>query len=157
MPNLGPLEVLILIVVVGVVVGAVVAAIRIGRTGSGSSSVPQMRPATPQELHRIVTQLTRQGRQIHAIKELRQFTGLDLRTAKAVVDGVAMGRDMWSHPAMTRFRPADRDALPHTAGPDLATRVRELKAAGREEQAVHLVRGETGMGEQEARTFVDSL
>ncbi|MFC4533800.1 hypothetical protein [Sphaerisporangium dianthi] len=157
MSNLGLPELLILIVVVAVIVAVVLVAIRIGRAGNRSSSVPQMRPMTPEELHQVVTRLTLQGRQIQAIKELRDFTRLDLPTSKAVVDGVAMGRDMWSHPAMTRFRPADHDALPRTAGPDLATRVRELKAAGREEQAVHLVRGETGMGEHEARTFVDSL
>ncbi|GII27481.1 hypothetical protein [Planotetraspora mira] len=38
---------------------------------------------------------------------------------------------------------------------DLATKVRGLKSQGRYEQAVLLVRGETGFGEEEARSFVD--
>ncbi|MBB2910517.1 hypothetical protein FHS43_001780 [Streptosporangium becharense] len=46
---------------------------------------------------------------------------------------------------------------PGAGGADLATRVRELKSAGRTEQAVHLVRGETGMGRREAELFVDGL
>ncbi|MEV7966908.1 hypothetical protein AB0O34_13125 [Sphaerisporangium sp. NPDC088356] len=58
---------------------------------------------------------------------------------------------------MARFRPVADVALPRTAGPDLATRVRELKAAGRQEQAVYLVRGETGMDSREAHLFVDSI
>ena len=70
-----------------------------------------------------------------------------------------MGHTMWSHPVLARFRPSPV-ALPYAgvvAGPDLATRVRELKAAGRAEQAIHLVRGETGMGQREAELFLDSL
>ncbi|MDF5756701.1 hypothetical protein [Spongiactinospora sp. TRM90649] len=39
----------------------------------------------------------------------------------------------------------------------LAERVRELKAAGRIEQAMFLVRGETGMGYAEAAVFVQSI
>ena len=39
----------------------------------------------------------------------------------------------------------------------LATRVRNLKEMGRTEQAVFLVRGETGMDESEAIRFVSSL
>jgi hypothetical protein len=38
---------------------------------------------------------------------------------------------------------------------DLATKVRGLKSQGRYEQAVLLVRGETGLVEEEARSFVD--
>lgn len=41
--------------------------------------------------------------------------------------------------------------------PDLADRARALKAAGRTEQAIHLVRGETGMDEAQAVAFVNSL
>ncbi|MEU8249727.1 hypothetical protein [Nonomuraea sp. NPDC048916] len=45
------------------------------------------------------------------------------------------------------------------AGPqdDLATRVRRLKEAGRTQQAIFLVRGETGIGQDEAAQFVNSL
>lgn len=173
MPNLGPIELLIvavlLAVVLAIVVGAVMAARKAGRAVSGGRA-PLM-PPTPQRLHETVTMLTRRGQKIQAIKELRQYTGLGLKESKAVVDAVASGHDMWSHPVMARFRPAHpvvppsagaTDALRATGaaavpGPDLATRVRGLKAAGRAEQAIHLVRGETGMDEREARLFVDTL
>lgn len=155
MPMLGPVELLIVLLVVVPVAGGVIA-IALARKGN-RSSVPSLGPATPPDLHRIVTRLTLQRQPVQAIKELRQHTGLDLLTAKTVVDAVALGHDMWSHPAMARFRPADSPALSRANGPDLASRVRELVAAHRDEQAVYLVRGETGMGSQEAQAFVDSI
>jgi hypothetical protein len=158
MPNIGPTELLIIAIplaVILVIVLGIVAAVRKGNR----APVPPLIPPTPQDLQELVTQLTRQGRKIQAIKELRQHTGLGLAEAKKVIDAVAMGHTMWSHPVLARFRPSSV-ALPHTGaitGPDLATRVRELKAAGRAEQAIHLVRGETGMGQREAELFVDNL
>ncbi|MEU8380321.1 ribosomal protein L7/L12 [Streptosporangium sp. NPDC048865] len=164
MPNVGPTELLILAVlfavVLAIVIGVVVAAVKGGRAASGGR-VPLATP-TPQGLYETVTGLTRRGQKIQAIKELRRHTGLGLKEAKAVVDAVAMGHDLWGHPLMAGLRPA-RPVVPPGAGgiavtgPDLATRVRELKAAGRAEQAVHLVRGETGMGEREAELFVEAL
>jgi len=161
MPNLGPTELLIIValpaVLLAIVVGVVMAARKSGRAASGG--VPTA-PLTPQGLHETVTGLTRQGQKIQAIKELRQYTGLGLKEAKDVVDAVAMGRDLWSHPLMARFRAAHPVESPSSiaiTGPDLATRVRELKAVGRAEQAIHLVRGETGMGEREAELFVEAL
>jgi hypothetical protein len=158
MPNLGPVELVIVAllfaVILAIVLGAAVAVLR-----GNKASVPPPVPPAPQELQELVTQLTRQGRKVQAIKELRQHTGLGLAEAKKVIDAVAMGHTMWSHPVLARFRPSPV-ALPYAgavAGPDLATRVRELKAAGRAEQAIHLVRGETGMGQREAELFLDSL
>ncbi|WP_440071946.1 ribosomal protein L7/L12 [Streptosporangium sp. OZ121] len=173
MPNLGPTELLIVAalfaVVLAIVVGAVMAARSGGRALSGGRTpLAPLTPPTAQGLYETVTGLTRQGRKIQAIKELRQYTGLGLKESKAIVDAVAAGHDMWSHPLMGGFRPA-RPMVPPGAGaagaagaaavtgPDLATRVRELKAAGRAEQAIYLVRGETGMGEHEAELFVDAL
>ena len=40
---------------------------------------------------------------------------------------------------------------------DLAARVRRLKADGRRDQAIFLVRGETGMDHDEASAFVDAI
>ncbi|GAA4193086.1 hypothetical protein GCM10022252_35550 [Streptosporangium oxazolinicum] len=158
MPNAGPMELLILaallvvILVILVIVADVVMAVRRG------TRAPVM-PPTPQGVYETVTGLTRQGRKIEAIKELRQYTGLGLRESKTVVDAVALGHDLWSHHLMARFRPSHPTVSPGAgvSGPDLATRVRELKVAGRAEQAIHLVRGETGMGEREAALFVETL
>ncbi len=111
---------------------------------------PPMQPIAPirlaPELEHELRHLIAQRQLIHAIKTLRQHTGLDLRTAKNIVDAMAAGHDLTGHP---HIRP------PMQA--DLATRVRELLQAGRTEQAIFLVRGETGMDAQAAERFVASL
>ncbi|MEU8269433.1 hypothetical protein AB0B89_20025 [Sphaerisporangium sp. NPDC049002] len=122
MPNIGIAELLLLIVMVAAVAAVVVVIVAVTRfpRKRRGAFVPPPRPTTPQDLHRVVTQLTLQRQQIHAIKELRQYTGLDLRNAKAVVDAVAMGGDMWIHPAMAPFKPVADAAPPLAARPDLA-------------------------------------
>ncbi|WP_157594795.1 hypothetical protein [Streptosporangium amethystogenes] len=161
MPNIGPVELLVVAILFAMVLVIIVGIVMAARKGD-QPPMPMPMPTpmpTPQGLQELVTGLVRAGRRIEAIKELRGRTGLSLRDAKMTIDGVVMGHDLWSQPAMARFKPAQPTALPHTgaAGPDLATRVRELKAAGRAEQAVYLVRGETGMGEHEAELFVEAL
>ncbi|MDP9844223.1 50S ribosomal protein L7/L12 [Streptosporangium lutulentum] len=154
MPNIGPVELLIAAALLAVILAIVLGVVVVARRGDRASLPPPMPPA-PQDLQELVTRLTRQGQKIHAIKALRHHTGLGLSESKKVIDAVALGHPMWSHPVLAPFRPSPV-ALPH-AGPDLATRVRELKAAGRTAQAIHLVRGETGMGQAEAELFVGSL
>ncbi|MFF4415571.1 hypothetical protein ACFYY8_23820 [Streptosporangium sp. NPDC001559] len=63
-----------------------------------------------------------------------------------------------SRPATFLPRPAEppSSAIPRR-GADLASRVHDLKVSGRAEQAVLLVRGETGMTEPDARRFVDAV
>ncbi|GAA1270538.1 hypothetical protein GCM10009677_24160 [Sphaerisporangium rubeum] len=163
MPSIGPVEIFILLVLVLVVVvlGVIVGLTGVLRKGSGrrTGAVP-----ANLDLEQLVVHLVRERRQIEAIKELRRHTGLGLADAKAVVDGVVVGRPLYDHPIMARYRPVRNTPLPplpedapQDLPPDLATRVRRLKAAGRDEQAIFLVRGETGMEEQEARLFVDNL
>jgi hypothetical protein len=154
------MQALIILIPVIAVIAVIVFGVVMASQRAGGTSVPAGPPPNPQEFQRIVTEMTRQGRHVHAIKLVRQHTGLGLKEAKAVVDGVAMGHSMWSHPFLARFQagqPFDRAPQPRIEGPDLAARVRGLKAAGRPEQAVYLVRGETGMSEQEAELFVNSL
>ncbi|MER6951192.1 hypothetical protein ABT294_44980 [Nonomuraea sp. NPDC000554] len=50
-----------------------------------------------------------------------------------------------------------RRAAPNAPRGDLAARVRQLKASGRTEQAIHLVCGETGMDQMAATRFVESI
>ncbi|GII81715.1 hypothetical protein Sru01_66970 [Sphaerisporangium rufum] len=141
---------LFLVVFVLAVAGIVVSILKRGRpapTGWGTG-----------DLRDRVNTLVWQQQPIQAIKVLRQATGLGLADAKRVVDAVAGGADLWEVPIMARYRPAHLNApAPVDARPDLASRVRELKAGGRAEQAVHLVRGETGMDQDEAERFVDAL
>ncbi|TXK40764.1 ribosomal protein L7/L12 [Nonomuraea sp. C10] len=116
-----------------------------GRITPAPSRVQLTRDQLDTQLHTLI----QQNKMIHAIKLLREQTGMGLREAKDAVDGLAAGRPI-SHPAYT--------ALAGTpAQPDLATRARHLKEAGHTEQAILLVRAETGMNEEDAATFVGTL
>lgn len=138
--SLGPLVVL---VIVAVPAGIVALALR---TGGRPAARPAWRhagpPAISAELWDRVRALAGAGKKVEAIKAIRAETGLGLREAKDLMEAIAAGR------------PYPRPMSPR---PDLASRVRELKAAGRVEQAIFLVRGETGMGQAEAEAFVNAL
>ncbi|WP_449066133.1 50S ribosomal protein L7/L12 [Planomonospora algeriensis] len=141
MPNLGPAELLIAgVLLTLLVIGAIVL---MRRSARPSVPAPRLGPA---ELHHRVQDLTAQGKQLEAIKLIREQTGLGLAAAKRYADDVAAGR-----------APGGAREIPRRGGADLADRVRELKAAGRAEQALFLVRGETGMAEADARRFVDAI
>ncbi|MEQ4725101.1 ribosomal protein L7/L12 [Nonomuraea sp. B19D2] len=137
-------EMLIGLTVIAVIVVAIV------RASARGSRPPVFLP--PDELDHQLRSLVAQGKRIYAIKLLRQHTGMGLKEAKDAVDGLAVGRPI-NHPALHR-PPTAPAAAPQA---DLAARVRQLKEAGRSEQAVHLVRGETGMTEDEALRFLDAL
>ncbi|MBO3749728.1 hypothetical protein J5X84_26915 [Streptosporangiaceae bacterium NEAU-GS5] len=96
-------------------------------------------PPISADLYDRIAELIRAGRKIEAIRLVRQHTGSGLKEAKVAVDSIAAG---------TYLDP------PHD---DLAARVRALKAGGRAEQAIMLVRGETGMSEAEAEAFVAAI
>ncbi|MEU7901009.1 ribosomal protein L7/L12 [Nonomuraea sp. NPDC049152] len=154
MPNIGVAELLIILAVIAVIVLLAIliigAAVRVSRRPATAPPMqPMMRPTAPHDLEGALRDLIAGGRQIQAIKLLRQHTGLGLKQAKDVVDAIAAGH---GHPMFAGLR-----RPPAGARPDLATRVRELKSAGRTEQAVHLVIGETGMGQSEAEAFVQAL
>jgi ribosomal protein L7/L12 len=100
-------------------------------------------PISADVQHRV-RELWAAGRKVEAIKLIREQTGLGLKEAKVVAERLGAGHAL----------PSD---VTGDLRPDLAGRVRELKASGRVEQAVFLVRGETGMGQSEAETFVDAL
>jgi hypothetical protein len=85
---------------------------------------------------------------VHAVKLVRERTGLDLKSSKGLVDDIRLGRYV---PATTGT-PVVR--LP---GANLAERTRTLKAAGELHQATALVVSETGMTEAEAGLFVGAL
>lgn len=85
--------------------------------------------------------LLRSGHKIHAIKRIRELTGLGLAEAKNLSEAIEAGR--WA-PA-----PAP--------GRSLADRVRELLSQDRVADSVALVAKETGMTEDEASRFIGSL
>ncbi|MFF0311370.1 hypothetical protein ACFYSC_28395 [Streptosporangium sp. NPDC004379] len=156
MRNIGPTELLVLAVLLAVAALFLIGVIRLATRGSRGSAAPRPR-LDPAELHRQATGLITAGKTIQAVKLVREQTGLGLADAKRYTDDLAAGRP--PYPAFPH--PGHTTAPGHTAAPqpaaDLAGRVRHLKATGHTEQAVLLVRGETGMNDADARRFVDSL
>ncbi|WP_406314397.1 hypothetical protein OHA77_39245 [Streptosporangium sp. NBC_01639] len=154
MPNLGPVELLIMLVMALTVVTAVVTTVTItlARRGSPTPTPPQQLDAAGLQHH--VMALIAANKPIFAIKLIREQTGLDLKSAKQHVDDLRAGRTPRPLPP-NHYIPATPPPL--SRGADLATRVRLLKDAGRDGQAVLLVRGETGMSEPDAQHFVDSI
>ncbi|MBV2364433.1 50S ribosomal protein L7/L12 [Streptomonospora sp. NEAU-YY374] len=112
-----------------------------------------MRPAAPllqplpRDLVERATALVRQGKQIAAVKLIRDRTGYDLRSAKEVSDALAQGRSIPTLP--------EPGAGP--AGGSLADRARALRDQDRMADAIRLVATETGMSETEATRFVTGL
>ncbi|GIH71920.1 hypothetical protein Mth01_41730 [Sphaerimonospora thailandensis] len=152
MVGLGTFEVLFLLLgglVLGAVIFVIFAAVRAGARPGGQLAwrTPGLLPPIPAHVQHEVREMWAAGRKIEAIKLIRERTGLGLKEAKMIAETLGAGQAVPVHPAGSA----------HLAAPDLATRVRELKAAGRIEQAVFLVRGETGMGQTEAEAFVNTL
>ncbi|MFI6503070.1 ribosomal protein L7/L12 [Nonomuraea typhae] len=144
-----------MVLIFGVVVAVVavsLVALAGRRSGEQKPPAPTLRSAV--DVEEEVLRLLRQEKTIHAIKVVRQHTRLGLKEAKDLVEAVAAGhRRLTDHPAFAGMPPS----LPRRGTGDLAGRVRNLVAEGHREQAVYLVRGETGMGQDEAELFVDSL
>ena len=85
---------------------------------------------------------------VHAVKLIRDRTGLDLKQSKELVDDIRLGRYV---------PPTTGTPLVRRPGTNLAERTRALKAAGELHQATALVVSETGMTEAEAGLFVGAL
>lgn len=122
----------------------------VGAVAAGGELQPRLDAVLPRglppALHEQVLALG-ENKKIHAIKLVREANPrISLKLAKDLVEAALRG----APPAIGR-------AAPRAIAPDLAERVRRLKAEGRREQAVFLVRGETGMTEEEANAFVDAL
>jgi hypothetical protein len=148
MPAFGWPEIMIFLLIALLVVILFVVLVAAVRTGARPDTSlgwrsPGLPPAISADLQNRVRELLAAGKKIQAIKIIREETGLGLKEAKGVADSLAAGRPVPDATTPSR--------------PDLASRVRELKAAGRMEQAVFLVRGETGMGQQEAEAFINAL
>ncbi|WP_433235844.1 hypothetical protein ACQPYK_26035 [Streptosporangium sp. CA-135522] len=167
MPSAGPTEVLLLLTIFVAVPASLItmiaAAVRTHRRARTPHRPPMPRHhLSPSQLQQHVRTLIAADRRILAIKIVRDQTGLDLKSANRYVDDLHTART--PHPSGPFYGDATPPTHPSptapghdTDGADLATRVRRLKAAGRNEQAVLLVGGETGMSEPDARRFVESL
>ncbi|WP_157995934.1 50S ribosomal protein L7/L12 [Thermomonospora amylolytica] len=103
-------------------------------------------PRPPREVTPAVwdeaKELVDKGQLIHAVKVVRQHTGMSLKDAKDYVDAVKDGR-------------APRPLEPGTGR--LSDRVRAFRDSGDHDSALALVQAETGMTREEAVRFVDAL
>jgi hypothetical protein len=146
MLGIGITELVVFLIVIGIIAGVIVLAIRAGARPSTTLAwrTPGFLPPVPEHIQGRIRELTAEGRKIAAVRLLRQETGLRLKEAKTITDAIAAGR----------FVPTPPD---RPGAADLATRVHELKAAGNIEQAIHLVRGETGMSHEQAEAFVSLI
>ncbi|KAB2346011.1 ribosomal protein L7/L12 [Actinomadura rudentiformis] len=111
------------------------------KPSQGMPPGPHLVPATT---HTAVLRLLHDRKVIHAIKRVREDTGLGLKEAKDYVEGVRDGRIQGPGPAAP-------------AGMTLSDRVRAFKAAEDFESAIAAVRAETGMTRSEAMRFIDAL
>ncbi|MFC9788457.1 hypothetical protein [Rhodococcus sp. NPDC127528] len=96
-----------------------------------------------------IERLVADHKNIHAIKVLRDRTGVGLADAKAAIDAVARGE--W-------VPTAGLDSVPPPAGwAELEPALRALKNDGRPVEAIKLLRDRTGMNLREAKQAVDRL
>lgn len=102
-----------------------------------------VRTITP-ELQERARALLGQNKPIHAIKEVREATGMGLVEAKAAVDAMRTG----SLPTTDSYE---------VGGPSLADRTRSLRDTSDVADAIALVCAETGMSQPEAERFVHAL
>ncbi|MDT0302526.1 hypothetical protein [Streptomonospora wellingtoniae] len=134
---------------VAVAVAVAGAAVAVAGAANGRRRRARVPQAPPHPLPAPVVERARavlaQGRRIQAIKELREATGYDLRTAKDVADAIGAGIAV---PTL---------AEPNREGAGLAARVRDLRDRKGTAEAISLVAEETGMNEAEAAHFVRSL
>lgn len=145
MGNIGPFEIIVLLAIVAAIGGVILLALRAGGrpTADLAWRTPGFLPPLSDHLQERVRELG-VGRKVEAIRLIRQETGLGLKEAKTVADAIFANRFVPTPPE----RPGTGD---------LASRVQQLKAAGRAEQAIYLVRGETGMSQEQAEAFVNLL
>ncbi len=95
----------------------------------------------------VIAQLSR-GNKIAAIQRMRELTGLGLREAKDLVDGLE--RTLQANGTPAAASPSAADAL---ADPE----VRALVAQGNKIAAIKRVRELTGLGLKEAKDLVDRM
>jgi hypothetical protein len=105
--------------------------------------VSQQPSALPADLQLRVRGLLALDRTNQAVREVREVTGLKLKEAKTVVDGL---------------RPLPETPTRAVGGsPSLAERARNLRDGGDVAGAVTLVCTESGMTQREASRFVTAL
>lgn len=133
------------------------------RPASSKDAAARVR-ALPAHTAEEARRLVGQRKLVHAIKVIRQGTGMGLREAKETAEAMA-AEQFGAEPSAAQPSGAEpsRPAGPPAAGAppagagDLATRVRELRADDRTGEAIELVAAETGMSLVDATRFVESV
>jgi len=98
-----------------------------------------------------VQALMAQGKQIFAIKKVREFTGWGLKESKDYVDALPPLGQMLQVPTYAR------ETSPVIDAANMDTTVRELLAQHKKIEAVKLVRATTGWGLKKSKMHVDAI
>jgi ribosomal protein L7/L12 len=147
----------VIIVVVVIVVLALALRIMLRRRERGAELfVTEARGYEPVggPLEDEVRALMRRGQKIHAIKLVRERTGLGLADAKDAVEGLAATGRLRVPGGPRGGGPAKIDGL---APADVLAQARMLKAQRKGIEAIKLIRAHTGLGLKEAKDLYDSL
>ncbi|WP_067817290.1 hypothetical protein [Actinomadura kijaniata] len=110
-------------------------------------------PRVPPHTRRRALVFALEGKMIHAVKAVREDTGLPLKDAKRYVDALLQQQKESAPHVLAGEAPPEHRA----PGAPLSERVRAFKAAEDHASAVALVRAETGMTRAEAERFVAAL
>ena len=117
-----------------------------------SGPAPRPQPQLTGDVEADARALLAQNKKIHAIKRVRELTGLGLKEAKDYVDALEAGARPEAPPTMIGL--AEPPALDMAA---VDAEARELLARGNTIQAIKLVRQRTGLGLKEAKDYVEGL
>jgi ribosomal protein L7/L12 len=146
--DLGPLEVVILLVFLGVPIGLIFLAVTLinRRTPPLKYAVPEQHHPLPPEVIAHLQQLIQTRKKIQAIKEIRILTGLGLKEAKDVADALEAGR----------YDPAAPNQ-PRSLPPELLAHLQRLLAARKKIEAIKEIRTHTGLGLKEAKHLAEAI
>lgn len=127
------------------------------RDGDRPGTVPTPR-AVPTDVEAKARELVARDQKIHAIKIVREATGMGLKEAKDWVEALPHRLPgAANRPATTTSPVADPRLQMDVVPPDVEADARALVAAGQTLSAIKLVREASGLGLKEAKDWVDAL
>lgn len=137
------------LIIVGLVAG-ILAFLRMKWTARRQAppvSPTTARPSLTPEAISEIDQLVAQNLRIKAIKALREHTRLSLQDAKTLID-------QWT-PGTLSTSSAQPIPTPHVLPATIASQIDDLVTAGKEIEAIKLLREHTGSGLRDAKDGID--
>ncbi|WP_460800959.1 hypothetical protein [Microbacterium sp. GXF6406] len=146
------METLILLAVIVLVIALLLLVIAAVLASAARRRIPRLKSAATQAVATLsadtearVRQLLAEGKQIEAVKLVREQTGAGMLDAKQAVDRQASGL------------PAAPMTLPSTVpSPEASAEIDRLLDAGRHIEAIKVLRENTGLGLKQAKDRIDA-